>query len=321
MEESFSRTGRTLGIKRGKTLRLVKKYRAIYLIILPTLLYLLIFRYLPMFGLVIAFEDYRPWLGFFKSPWVWFKWFDSAMGDKDFWRAAVNTVIIALMKLGFGFPAPILLAILINEINNRAFKRTVQTISYLPYFLSWVILSVFMFNMFSYDMGYLNRLLVERGLPKMDWYRAPGIWRGILTATSVWKSVGWSTIIYLAGIAGIGQELYEAATLDGCGRFKRILYITLPGLMPTIVILLILNSAALVQGDFEQIYAIFGGYNPQAETTEIIETYVYKTGVLQSQYSYGAAVGLFKSVIATTLVLLSNRIAGRMQKESGYRLF
>jgi len=302
-------------------LRSISQHRGVLLMMLPGLVLLFLFRYLPMFGIVIAFKDYKPWDGIWASPWVGLRYITDALAQSTFRRAFGNTVLLSFMNLLAGFPAPIILALLLNEVRHKFFKRAVQTISYLPFFISWVIISAFLYNMLSSDYGYLNNVLAAIGLPEVDWYYTTGIWRYLLVILGIWKGVGWGTILYLAAITGISAELYEAAVIDGCGRFKRVLHITLPGIAPTAVVVLILSTGGLVSGNFEQIWSILGTNLIIRPEVDIIDTFVYRVGLLESKYSFAAAVGLFRSIISIGLVLTANKLSARFQREENYTLF
>ncbi len=313
---------KSLSYKKQKDFwRRVASNKLVYLMMLPGLLIIIIFRYLPMFGIVIAFLDYKPWEGILGSKWVGLQFFRDAFSQVTFSRAFLNTVLISFMNLIFTFPMPIILALLLNEVKHIFFKRSVQTISYLPFFLSWIVVSAFVMNFLSSDFGLINKFLVSMGQQPVNWYNTLGIWRWILVFLNVWKGVGWGTIIFLAAISGISPELYEAAAIDGCGRFKRILHITLPSLAPTIVILLILNMGSLISGNFEQIWALVGNNSVLAEDIDIIDTFVYRVGFLQAKFSFASAIGLFRSIVSFILVFSANRISAQFQKEENFKLF
>jgi putative aldouronate transport system permease protein len=314
----------TIKIKRRKLpnansnsiLKFLIKYRYINLMALPCVLYFIIFKYLPMYGIIIAFKNYEGTGGFWgiiSSPWVGVRYFKMFFGSIYFWRLLGNTVILSFYKLIFAFPAPIILALLINEIKNIHFKRAVQTITYMPYFLSWVVVTGLIMQILSPTSGPVNALLVQMGKEPVSFLSDSNLLRSILVGSEIWKGVGWGSIIYLAAITGIDQEQYEAATIDGATKLQKMRYITLPGISEIIAIMLILQIGHILDGNFEQIFNL---YSPAVyDVTDIFDTYVYRQGIQESKFSYSAAVGLFKSVVALVLVLLSNKAAKKLGSE------
>jgi putative aldouronate transport system permease protein len=298
----------------AKTLsRDIKRNKHIYIIVLPVIIYYFIFHYMPMYGAMVAFKDFRPSLGVWKSPWVGLKHFTNFFSSYYFSRLLVNTLALSIYSLIFGFPAPIILALLLNELRIRWFKRVVQTITYIPHFISIVIIAGIIINFVKMDglvslavkaiTGYDGNLLLE-----------PKFFRTIYVASGIWQQVGWGSIIYLATLAGINYELYEAARIDGAGRWKQTLYITLPGLLPTITILLILQIGGLMNVGFEKVMLL---YNPAIyDTSDVISTFVYRQGILSAQYSFSAAVGLFNSAINFSLVIMANKFSKMMTENS-----
>jgi putative aldouronate transport system permease protein len=286
------------------------KYRYLHLMILPCMVYFILFKYFPMYGVSIAFKNYEPVGGFWgilNAPWVGFDNFRRFFGSIYFGRLLRNTLLISLYRLIFSFPAPIIMAILINEINNTIFKRAVQTITYMPHFLSWVIVSGLLIVLLSPVSGPVKYIADVFGVKPVNFLSDARYFRSLLVGSEIWKGVGWGTIIYLAAITGLDQEIYEAATIDGATRIQRIFHITLPQLMPIISIMLILAVGRILDENFEQ---IFNMYNPSVyEVADVFETYVYRTGIANSQYSYSAAVGLFKSVVSLLMVLFTNKVA------------
>lgn len=286
--------------------RKLLNHRYLYLMLLPGLLYFVVYRYAPMFGLVISFKDYYPALGFSGSEWVGLKHFRKLFTYPEFWRILRNTLIISLQKLMFAFPVPVLLAILLNELRHRPYKRVVQTISYLPHFLSWVVFGEIMKLVLS-AAGPVNLTLQEFGLDKVMFMIDTGIFRGVLVGTTILKDSGWGTIIYLAAISSIDPQLYEAAFMDGANRFRRIWHITIPCISNVIVILLILRIGHIMDVGFHQILVL---YNPAVySVADIIDTYVYRVGVIQGNYSFTTAVGLFKGVVGLGMVYGANRLS------------
>jgi putative aldouronate transport system permease protein len=291
----------------------LKRNRHVYIIILPVVLYYAVFHYVPMYGALIAFKNYRPAVGVWGSPWVGFKHFIDFFTSYYFVRLLKNTLALSVYSLIFGFPAPIILALLLNEIRASWFKKIVQTITYVPHFISIVIICGIIVNFVKLDgiisllvgklFGYNGNLLLE-----------PGYFRPIYVISGIWQNVGWSSIIYLATLAGIDLQLYEAARIDGAGRWKQTWAITLPSLLPTITILLILQIGNLMNVGFEKVMLL---YNPRIyDTADVISTFVYRQGILSAQYSFSAAVGLFNSIINCLLVILANQFSKRMTENS-----
>ena len=288
--------------------RRLKRERELWLIAIPMIIWVGIFAYYPMYGVLMSFVDYMPGKEIFSSHWVGFKWFIEFFTSPDFGIIMRNTLVISGLNLLIGFPAPIILAILFNEIGNRSFKKIVQSISYLPYFISWVVAASLLYSFLGND-GILNDMLLRLGILNTPIsYLGEGkyFWT-IITAANIWKGIGWSTIIYLSAIAGIDEELYQAGAVDGLGRFGAIWHIILPGIRPTIVLLWILGIGGILNAGFEQQLLI--GNAQTREFWDVIDTYAYRFGVQLGRYSYGTAVGLMKSVIGLGLVLLTNKIS------------
>ncbi len=287
-----------------------RRNKVIYLMVSPVVLYYIIFQYGPMYGLQIAFKDYSPVLGFLGSPWVGFDHFIEFFNSYYFGRLLTNTILLSLYSLLFAFPAGIILALLLNEVRGRIFKRTVQTITYMPHFVSLVVIVGILFDFTARD-GVVNSILVSLfGIEPIAFMREAEWFRTLFIGSDIWQNVGWSSIIFLAAMSNIDPALYEAAKMDGAGRFKQMIHITLPGIMPTIVILLILLIGKFMTVGDEKILLM---YNPTTyETADVIGTYVYRKGILESNFSYSAAVGLFKAVIAFTLLIIANGIARKV---------
>ncbi len=287
--------------------------------------YLIIFNYIPMVGILMAFKKYKissGFIGIFTSPWVGFKYFNEFMTDYNFGHIMKNTIVMSLLKMVFTFPLPILLALVLNEVKNKPFKKLVQTTSYLPYFISWVIVTGFC-QLFLQSNGLVNELLMAMGKTSspIPFLTSLNAFLPIAIITSCWKDMGWWAILFLASITGIDPTLYEAAEIDGAGRLKRIWHITLPGIRGTITVVLIMAMGNLLGGglsgsNFEQSYLMGNAGN--YEVSEIIQTYVMKQGLSQGRYAYAAAVGLFQSIISICLVMLSNFAS---KKISGSSLF
>jgi len=287
----------------------ISKTNQLYIMMIPGILLIFVFAYYPLYGLVIAFKDYYSWIGIENSEWVGFKNFISFFQSKDFPIIVKNTLGISGLRLIFAFPSAIILALLINELKNGLFKRTIQTISYLPYFISWMVVSGIAYNFLSTDMGVLNQILKYFGAQPVNWYTQPDAWWPILTITTIWKSMGWGSIAYLAAITSISPELYEAATIDGASKLKQVRHITIPGMMPVISITLILTIGSLIRDDFEQIYALVGANAILQKTTDVLGTWVFRTSILQSDFSNATAVGLFQSVISLIMIIGANYFA------------
>ncbi|MGO4548402.1 ABC transporter permease [Paenibacillus sp. 2TAB23] len=295
----------------GLAKRFIKQWD-IQLMVIPALLFIFVFSYIPMYGVLMAFQDYSIFKGFLNSPWVGFKHFEMFFNAPEFWTVMRNTLIISLLKLGIGFPAPILLALMLNEVHNRTFKRIVQTISYLPHFLSWVIVSGFVVSMLSTDNGSLNILLESLHLIKepINFLSLPEYFWAILVTTGVWKEIGFASIVYLAAIAGINPHLYEAASIDGASRVRQIFSITVPSILPVVVVFSILAIGNLLNAGFEDILLLAG--NPVLrDVSDVIDTYVYRVGIQNSRFSYATAAGLFKAVISVGLLAGANYMARR----------
>ena len=288
---------------RWKTMR---KYKNVYIILLPVILYYLIFAYGPLVGNVIAFQDYSITKGLFNGKWVGFKHFKSFLTNYTCFRLIRNTLMINLYGLIFGFPAPIILALLLNEVKISWYKRFVQTITYMPYFISTVVVAGMMLD-FLDTRGLINDIIVMLGGKEIQFLVRPEKFWGIYTISEIWQGVGWGSIIYLSALSGVDMDLYEAAAIDGANRFKQLIHVTLPSIMPTIMIMLILRLGQMMSLGYEKILLI---YTPAIyETADVISTYVYRKGLLELNFSYSTAVNLFNSVINFILLVTSNRIS------------
>ena len=284
------------------------------LMLLPVVAYYVVFCYIPMTGVVLAFKDYKLMQGIFGSKWAGMKHFHTLFTTPSFYEVLRNTVVISLFKLIFGFPAPVLLAILLNELRGAGFKRVVQTISYLPHFLSWVVLAGIFLQFLSPSTGPINIMLTRLGLHSIYFLGNKTTFVPTIIATHIWQTVGWGSIIYLAAIAGISPELYESAMLDGATRMQRIRYITFPSILPTVTVLFILSMGSILNAGFDQIFNL---YNEAVyAVADIIDTYVYRRGLTGMQYSFAAAVGLFKNVIGFAFVFATNFIARKLGDSS-----
>lgn len=290
----------------------MSKYRFLYILLAPALILVLIFCYLPMFGLVIAFQDYDIIGGIRASKFVGFDNFVKILTMPKFTKAIVNTVKYSSVQLFLGFPFPVILALLFNELKAQKFKRVVQTVSYLPYFLSWISVVGMFSAFFALDGTYNSFMASIIG----ESYKAKNIltdaknFMGILFWTNIWKNIGWNSIIFLAAITGIDSSVYEAAMVDGCSRFKQVLYITIPSLLPTIALIFIMNTASLVTLNFEQVFGFQNLYIQ--EETEVINTLVYRQGILNAEYSLSTAFGMFQGAVSFALVCITNAVVKRL---------
>ena len=287
----------------------IKEYRQLLLMMVPAVIFFVVFAYVPMYGVVLAFKDFRIMDGIMASPWAGLKYFRKAFEDPYFLKTIENTLVISFGKLIFGFPLPILFAVLLNELKGNKFKRIVQTVSYLPHFMSWVILGSIFFSLLSLG-GPVNSILEFLGFEKIMFMGTSSIFRQVLICTDVWKGFGWGSVLYLAAIAGIDQEMYEAARVDGANRLHNIWYITLPTILPVICINLILNLSGILNAGFDQVFNMYS--ETVYDVADIIDTYVYRIGLKSMQYSLSTAVGLFKSVIGLVMIIIVNFIIGRI---------
>lgn len=296
-----------------------KRNYDMYLMLLPAMLYIIIFNLTPMYGITLAFKDYdmfiadSPFLSILQSPWVGLEHFRKIFGRPEFMNALCNTLIISCAKILIGFPMPILFAILLNEVKSRKFQKGLQTVVYLPHFLSWAVVAGIFVDLLG-STGMVNSALVSLGFEKVSFLMDNRLFRIVIILSDIWKEVGWGSIIYFAAIAGLDQECFEAAEVDGANRFQQIWYVMLPGLMPTIVLMLIMRVGNIMDAGFSQIFAM---YNPTVyETGDIIGTYIYRIGLGKMDFSIGTAVGLFNSLIALMLVVSSNAAAKKMTGKS-----
>ncbi len=300
-------------IKKRSNMKKILQYKELYLLMLPGILFFFIFKYLPMFGLVIAFQDYLPSQGvngIFSADFVGLKHFKVFFNSIYAKQIISNTLIISFMKLVIGFPAPIILALMLNEVRHKHFKKIIQTVTYFPHFLSWVIVGGMMYAMLSTTSGVINNLIVSMGNEPVNFLSNPKTFRMLIVISDTWKEIGWGSIIYLAALAGISPELYESAMIDGANKIQRLWYITLPSITSTIIVVLILRLGKMMDIGFEQIFML---YNPMVyKVGDIIDTYVYREGLINGRFSYAAAVGLFKSFVSLSAVLISDKLAKKV---------
>ena len=280
----------------------------------PGIVYFLVFHYFPMYGVIIAFKDFNFAKGIIKSEWIGFENFRYMFGLSDFYTVFWNSLSLSLLRLVFGFPFPILLAILLNEMRNVVYQRVTQTIIYIPHFISWVVIGGIMVNFLSPSWGIVNMFLKQIGTDPVFFLAEEQYFRPLVVLSSMWKEAGWESIIYLAAITGINSDLYEAASIDGASRYQKLRYIVLPGIKSTIIILLILRLGQIMNNGFEQIFVLQNPMN--LGVSEVFETYAYRVGILGGRFSFGTTVGLFTSVIGLIFLFLSNRIA-KWMKEDG----
>lgn len=285
----------------------------IYIMALPVIAFYILFCYVPMYGAVIAFKNFSPGKGIFGSPWVGMTNFTNFFKSIFFFRIMKNTVVISLTNILFGFPAPILLALLLNEIMNRVFKKFVQTVSYLPHFVSIMVVCGMIIDFTSLN-GIVNDFLAFLGFERVSFLLRPEMFVGVYVSTEIWQSIGWGSIIYIAAISSIEQEMYEAAIIDGAGRFKQALHITLPSLAPVITIMFILRMGSVMSVGFEKILLLQN--NANLVNSDVISTFVYRRGLLNADYSYSSAVGLFNSVINFAFLLSANWLSAKLRDTS-----
>ena len=285
----------------------IRKHKLHLLMILPVLAQFIIFKYLPLYGITLAFKNYRILQGISESPWIGFYNFQRLFSSVDFLRVFKNTIVLAALNFVFGFPAPIILALMINEMRGKTFKRVSQTISYLPHFVSWVILAGIFMELLSPSRGPINAILKALGLNTIFFLGDPEWFRPTLVITNIWKGIGWGSIVYLAALGGINEELYDAARVDGCGRFKRIYHVTLPGILPVVVIMLIFAAGDLVSDNFDQVFNLQndGVIN---NVGDVLGTFIYRQGIGNLDYSFSTALELFRNLISLVLVVSTNKI-------------
>ncbi|KAA6448535.1 sugar ABC transporter permease [Bacillus swezeyi] len=293
---------------------LQQKY--LYLMILPGLIYFLLFKYVPMWGIVIAFQDYQPFLGIAGSEWVGFKHFERLFTEPTFFMLLKNTLVLFFLNLVVFFPIPIILALLLNEVRIRLFKKFVQTMIYIPHFMSWVIVVSLSFVLLTVDGGLMNEIIAFFGGEKINFLLNENWFRPMYILQVIWREAGWSTIIYLAAITAVDPQLYEAAKMDGANRIRRMWHVTLPAIRSVIVVLLILKIGDTLELGFEHVYLLLNATN--REVAEIFDTYVYTAGLKQGQFSYSTAVGLFKAAVGLVLVMFANRMAKKFGEEGIY---
>ena len=298
--------------------RRIVDQRCIISLALPGFIWMVLFCYLPMYGIILAFKDYNVGLGIWNSPWIGIKWFKEIATDAIFWKTLRNTLFFSVMNLIVGFPAPIIFALMINELSGvKIFKRTVQTMSYLPHFLSWVFVASFLITFLS-DNGTLNPLLISLGIISRPYgFMSHSVsFVVIILLSNVWKGFGYSSIIYLAAMTSVPQEMYEAAVIDGATTLQKIWYITLPAIRPTVMVLLILSISGMINSNFEQFYLLQNAFIK--DIGKVLDVYTYEIGFEQGRFSYSTAVGLFKSVVSFVLLVIANTTSNKLTGEGIY---
>jgi putative aldouronate transport system permease protein len=297
-----------------QTLRLIKRDQLLLLMLLPGILYFIVFKYAPMYGIVIAFQKYNLYKGVFHSEWVGFKYFIEFFQGPDIWNLIRNTLLINVYLLLFTFPAPVMLALAFNELKNASFKKIGQTISFLPHFISTVVITGLVVNFLSPSSGIINKFLSAINLEPITFLIIPEYFRTIFVSMAIWKGIGWGTIIYLAAISGINPELYEASSIDGASKLKKAWHVTLPGILPIIMILLILQLGDILSVGAESIILL---YNPVTyKTADVLSTFVYRRGLVSGDFSFAAAVDLFNSAVGIVLVFTANKISKKLTETS-----
>ena len=292
----------------------MKRYPDLYLMMIPGLAFLILFKYVPMYGLTIAFQDFNIFAGITGSEWVGWANFQKLLGSSEFYQVFTNTLLISIYKLVFQFPIPILFAILLNEMRSMFVKRTIQTVIYLPHFLSWVVVSGLFVSILSTPGGLLNQVIQALGGEPIAFMMEKSFFRSVVVTSNIWKDAGYGAIVYIAAISGIDQEIYEAARVDGAGRIRQIIHITIPGLASTIVLMFILRLGQLLNAGTEQILMM---YNPVVyEVGDVIGTYVYRMGIGKMDYSFSTAVGLFESVVGFILLMSGNFLCRKLVNRS-----
>lgn len=286
----------------------------LYIFLIPGFVYLFIFNYVPMYGIIIAFKDFKVVDGIFGSKWVGFDNFTYLFKSQDFINVFKNSIVLSFLRLVWGFPAPILLAVMLNEVKNLKFKKAVQTVVYLPHFISWVVVAGMVTFFLAPSGGLVNKLVELMGGKPISFLTEPNYFRPVLISVEIFKEVGWGTIIYLAAMTGIDPELYEAAVIDGASRVQRIRYITIPGIATTIVVLLVLRMGSILRNGFEQVFLLQN--NLTLSVSDIFETYTYRVGIQEGRFSYSTAVGIFQSVVGFIMISVTNRLSQRINQSS-----
>lgn len=302
--------------RRDEIFRRIKKNKMIYLMILPGIIFFIIYKYAPMYGLIISFQDYKPYLGITGSEWVGFKHFERLFTSPEFWMIFRNTLILFALQIFIFFPIPIIISLMLNEIRHSLFKRGIQTLIYVPHFMSWVVIVSISYVLLTLDGGIINELLQLFGLEKINFLMNSDWFRPMYILQVIWREAGWGTIIFLAAITGVDPQLYEAAKMDGASRLRQMWHITIPAIRSVIIIMLILKIGDVLELGFEHVFLLLNASN--REVGEIFDTYVYVAGLQQGQFSYSTAVGFFKGAVGLLMVIFANRLAKRFGQEGIY---
>ncbi|KAB8137598.1 sugar ABC transporter permease [Gracilibacillus oryzae] len=302
--------------RRSETWRRIKKNKLIYLMILPGLIYFLIYKYLPMYGLIISFQDYKPYKGIMGSEWVGFEHFQRLFTSDEFWMIFKNTLMLFGLQVFVFFPIPIILSLMLNEVRHSFFKRSVQTLVYIPHFMSWVVIVSISYVMLTLDGGIVNAIIESLGMQPINFLLNEEWFRPMYILQVIWREAGWGTIIFLAAITAVDPSLYEAARMDGANRFRQMWHITLPAIRSVIIVLLILKIGDVLELGFEHVYLLLNSSN--RSVAEIFDTYVYVAGLQQGQFSYSTAVGFFKGIVGLIMVIFANWLAKKFNEEGIY---
>ncbi|PWV94541.1 putative aldouronate transport system permease protein [Paenibacillus cellulosilyticus] len=297
-----------------RAIHYLQRYWQLYIMLLPVIAYFFVFKYMPLYGVTIAFKEYNPFKGVNASEWIGLDVFRNIFAMEDFYTALRNTFLLNGLDFVFGFPAPIFLAICLNELKFASFKRLSQTLLYLPHFISWVIIGGIMYQLFATNYGIINLLLAKIGIAKIPFLSDSSYWLVTYTSVGIWQSIGWGSIIYLAAMTGINKELYDAADVDGASRLRRIWHITIPGIRSTIIVLMILKIGDMVDIGFDRPYII--GNVMVRDVSDVLSTFIYRVGLQNSQYSTATAVGLFQAVVGLAFVLTANYVSKKTTDES-----
>lgn len=303
-------------MKKNRKWNYIRRNYILYLCLIPGILYYLIFCYAPMGGLVIAFKDYNIFQGIVKSPWAGLKYFKQLFALPNFSNVVRNTLILNLLSLAVGFPMPIILSLMLNEVRSKYFKKFSQSLLYIPHFMSWIVLASIIKGLLATRTGFVNQLITFFGGKEIFFLGNPGWWIVIYVISGIWQSAGWGTIVYMAALTGIDQTLYEAAMIDGAGRLQRMIHITIPGIMPTITIMLIMRMGNLLSIGFEQPMALYNSL--VTDVAEVISTYTYTIGIERAQYSLTTAFGFLQSLINMLMIVTANRIVKKLGGEGLY---
>ncbi|WP_163538532.1 sugar ABC transporter permease [Gracilibacillus sp. YIM 98692] len=303
-------------MKKAETWRRIKRNKMIYLMILPGLLYFLIYKYLPMYGLIISFQDYKPYKGIAGSEWVGLEHFHRLVTSSEFWMIFKNTLVLFGLQIFIFFPIPIIISLMLNEVRHTFFKKGVQTLIYIPHFMSWVVIVSISYVMLTLDGGIINAIIESLGFEKINFLLNDDWFRPMYILQVIWREAGWGTIIFLAAITAVDPQLYEAARMDGANRFRQMWHITLPAIRNVIIVLLILKIGDVLELGFEHVYLLLNSSN--RNVAEIFDTYVYVAGLQQGQFSYSTAVGFFKGAVGLVMVVFANWLAKRFNEEGIY---